>query len=415
MKIAMIFFSLNVPGGSASVFLSLALAIQKLGHTVDIYCYYFDELYCFPELTKNLNIHAVKKITHNKNTINNNSLLNRFQLGIDFYFRSKKIFSQMKSNKYDVIYTSEASAYIPALLYKKSFRTPVIWSVFDPISLVDKEKPGTLIQKYKWFKKILQIHTFFDTRYLRQLDAIIVPTHKMKKQLDTFYTLQTIVLPLAGVRHIKNKNYKPKALNRIPTDKQKIMKTSFIIFCHGHFLKHRRYEDTVDAVASLIKKRKSIFLIISGSSEFDPEYAAFIQKKCEKLKITRHVYIDNTYKTNEEVYGYYQLSDIFVFVSQEQTWGLAPFEAMQFRKPVIISNGVGSSEVLEDKKTAIIVKEKSPKQIAEAIMQAISDKKFSKKIAESGYTFTIHNFTYEKIAKQIISVIGNLTKNRTLP
>ena len=59
----MIFHSLNVPGGSASVFLSLALALQEQGHIVHVFCYYFDPEYCFPELNKNLKIHYIKRLT----------------------------------------------------------------------------------------------------------------------------------------------------------------------------------------------------------------------------------------------------------------------------------------------------------------------------------------------------------------
>ena len=41
----------------------------------------------------------------------------------------------------------------------------------------------------------------------------------------------------------------------------------------------------------------------------------------------------------------YRICDIFVFPNTNQTWGLAPLEAMVFKKPVIVSTGSGVSEV----------------------------------------------------------------------
>src|SRR4051812_16491083 len=102
MRIAMIFFALNAPGGSASVFLSLAKALHDKGNTVDIYTYYFDKKLCFPELTKNLHIYPVKEIK--SYNLNNNSILARFGLALDYYFKSQTLGKLLLKKKYDAIY-----------------------------------------------------------------------------------------------------------------------------------------------------------------------------------------------------------------------------------------------------------------------------------------------------------------------
>lgn len=403
MRIAMIFHSLNVAGGSVSVFLSLANELQNQGHDIDIYCYYFDAANCFPELNKNLKIHAVKKISLNADSINNASFFNRFKLGLDYYIFARKIFPLLRKKKFDVIYASEACSYIPALMYKKKFNVSVYWSVFDPISLVDNKRPGLITHRYKWFKKLLELHNTVDSRKIKKIDRVIVPTHKMKKQLDTFYQINCLVLPTAGIRKDDiNFNNIPVAEKRLKEKFGFKKQNETILFSNGHFLPHRRYEDVLQAISILRKRKHPIKYILSGSSRFDPVYFERLKLLAKELSINDLVLFDDSFKSNREIIGYYQYCDIFLFISVEQTWGLAPFEAMAYRKPVIISSGVGCSEVLENNKTAIVVDQRSPEQVASGIDKLIRDQGLARSLGQNSYNFVIANFTYKSIAKKLV-------------
>ena len=396
----MIFFSLNVAGGSASVFLSLAQALQKKGYQIDVYSYYYDPENCFPELTKQLNISYGKLINAVGKRLNNQSLANRFQLAIDYYFKAPILYKLIRNKRYDFILASEACAYIPALIHKKKHKTRVFWSVFDPISLLDDKRPGLLINRYHWFKLLLKIHNFFDTRKIRQIDKVLVPTFKMKNQLDKFYGINCLVLPIAGVRledfeKDQSEIIRQRLKQKFNFEKEK----QLILFSLGHFLPHRRYEDTLLALEMLTKQGfKDFKFIISGSQDFDPRYFSYIKNLVSKLKLGPYVILDESFKTNDQVIGYYQYSDVFIFVSVEQTWGVAPFEAALAGKPVIISKGVGSAEVFTNKENAIIVDEKSPEQIASAI-KLLVDKSFCQSLAENGKAFVEKNFNYDKIVQ----------------
>ena len=400
----MIFFSLAAPGGSASVFLSLANALQNQGNEVDVYTYYWDKKNCFPELTKNLKLYSIKNI--NSYNLNNNSLFARFQLGLDYYFRAKKLGNLLKREKYDCLYASEASAYVVGMYYVRKNNIPLLWSVFDPISLVDNQRPGLIIHKYKWFRNLLTLHNYFDSKNIKKITKVIVPTTHMKKMLDRFYIISCAVLPTAGVRIGDYKKDKTPLIKKRLKEKFGFVKTKeIILYGNGHILPHRRYEDVLDAVV-LLKKEFSIKYIISGSDKFDPSYYQFLQDKVKLLGLDKEVTFDTEFKTNDEIIGYYQYIDIFIFVSTEQTWGLAPFEAMAAKKPVILSQGVGASEVLTSQENAYIVKEKSPKEIAKTIKDILMNKKKAKKIAENGYK-KVKEFSYAEIARKVEKLISS--------
>lgn len=408
----MIFFSLNVPGGSASVFLSLANELQRQGHTIDVYSYFWDPHKCFPDLTKNISISSVKKISSHE--LNNSNVFIKLQEGFNYYINAHKIFNIMHLGKYDIIYTSEASAYIPALRYKKRYHAPVVWSVFDPISLVDRERPGMIINKHKWFEYLLRVHNFFDSKNINKIDAILVPTNKMKKQLDSFYNVNSTVFPLAGIRrHDVEKSYVRLIEKRLQEKFSFIKKNEIILYSHGHFLPHRRYEDSLLALKHLVEKDRNIKFIISGSDKFDPSYFQLIKNLIESLSLENYVILDTEFKTNEEVIGYYQFSDIFLFVSVEQTWGLAPFEAMAAKKPVIISRGVGCHEVLKDNIHALIVDEKSPSHIINKVKKLLTDKKLYTFISNEGYKLATSQFSYSVIANNLVQYFNNHLIRRT--
>jgi len=65
--------------------------------------------------------------------------------------------------------------------------------------------------------------------------------------------------------------------------------------------------------------------------------------------------------TEEELAFMYKNCDAFVWTGDDQSWGLAPLEAMLFGKPIIISAGNGVSEVL-DESVAMVVPLRDPKQ-----------------------------------------------------
>ena len=401
----MIFVYLQAPTGNASVFLSLAKTLQEQGHKVDVYTYYFSPEHCFPELTKSLDITFVKKM-RSLPSLQINTLKSRLMAGLDFYVFSKRIAPLMEDKQYDLIYCSESCSYVPALQYVKAHPTPIIWSVFDPITLVDDKKPDSLVNKFWWFKQILSLHARYDAHLLSKVHKIIVPTTKMKRKIDDLYKISAHVFPTAGIHTLtRAKTQKLRAQKRLKEKFNFIkQKNEVLFFTHAHFQPHRRFEDILQAV-SILKKRnkKSIKLIVSGSKEFDEKYYQSILDLRDQLKLVNEVMIDSDFKTTDELYGYYQMSDAFIFVPVEQTWGLVPFEAMNFQVPTILSTGVGAHEVFTDQENCYIIQSKSPKDLAEVMGNLIENPKIARKIGRAGKHFVQKNFTYTVIARKLAS------------
>jgi len=232
----------------------------------------------------------------------------------------------------------------------------------------------------------------------------------MKKQLDEFYQIDSKVMPIAGVRQQDFQENQTELIIKRLKDKFGFeKKNELILFSLGHFLAHRRCEDIIQALNLLIKQGFTNFkYIISGSKDFDPAYFSYIKNLIQELKLNSYIILDQGFKTNQEIIGYYQYCDIFLFVSVEQTWGLAPFEALMLEKPIIISQGVGCSEVFTNKQNALIVKEKSPPEIAGSI-NLLRNEELYYSLAKQGNNFVKENFTYDKISSELEEFLKSFT------
>jgi hypothetical protein len=62
MKIALVIWELNLKGGTQRLALEEARGLKAAGHTVDIYCYYYDGKQGYTDLTKDLAIYSVESV-----------------------------------------------------------------------------------------------------------------------------------------------------------------------------------------------------------------------------------------------------------------------------------------------------------------------------------------------------------------
>lgn len=110
---------------------------------------------------------------------------------------------------------------------------------------------------------------------------------------------------------------------------------------------------------------------------------AMLREIAEKSGIADKVYFDG-YVDNSEVYQCYNRFDIAVFLSLEESFGVAAVEAMACECPVVTSDADGFTEVVENGVTGIIVPRKDIKAAAAAIQKLIDDKSLLSSFGKAG-------------------------------
>ncbi|MEM2293071.1 MAG: glycosyltransferase [Nitrososphaerota archaeon] len=101
---------------------------------------------------------------------------------------------------------------------------------------------------------------------------------------------------------------------------------------------------------------------------------------------------------HEEVLKYLYNSNIFVFPSiscrdgSTEALGYACVEAMACGLPVVASNVGGIPEYVINDQTGLLVEQRSPKQIAEAIEELINNPKKAKRLSRNARKIVEHMF-----------------------
>lgn len=213
----------------------------------------------------------------------------------------------------------------------------------------------------------------------------------------------------------KLKGYRPHNVMIIPfgaaVDAKKKVKTKpkkdeIRILFVGRLVERKGVEYLLEALKSLKKEvRMNAKLIIVGKGNQREK----LEQKRENLKLNKNDVVFMGRVSENELANQYRSCDIFVLPaivdSKGDTEGLGVvlLEAMSFKKPVIASRVGGITDIIKDKKTGILVNEKSPEEISKAIEFLIRNPEKRGGIAEQGFIFQQENFSWNKITDLLMT------------
>ncbi len=91
---------------------------------------------------------------------------------------------------------------------------------------------------------------------------------------------------------------------------------------------------------------------------------------------------------------------------------LKNFEYMGLRKPIIATLVGQQKEIFQDRYNALLVEEKNPEAIAEAIIELFKNPDLAEKISNNAYIEAITNHTWNHRAEKILNTYLELTRNK---
>lgn len=148
----------------------------------------------------------------------------------------------------------------------------------------------------------------------------------------------------------------------------------------------------IKAVKEVVFRYPDVKLLIFGEGELKND----LENLIKNYDVIDHVRILSPIK---DIIKIMVASDIFVFPSLWESFGLALAEAMATGKPVVASNVIGVNEIICSEISGILVESKNVKALSDAIVRVIERDKLRKFLSYNARKTIREHFTIDKMVE----------------
>jgi glycosyltransferase involved in cell wall biosynthesis len=407
MKVAMIHSPILGRGGGERQILRLAIELQEMGHTVEIFTSAVNQENSYPEMLKRLNVTVIPHPLGNKiprwmtplETAQRNGKETqtktpplkewmRKNLGRQFYTIPYEVPSMINIGRkipagFDVInnhnYPSEWAAFVA----KKKLDAPIVWMCNEPPFWFFVPELRRGLRKINW-----PVYNILDKTAADYVDEFLVLSKIAQGCVQKAYNRNSKVVR-SGIDVQQFSGISGTILRR-----KYGLTDDFVLLQTGNIELNKRQTDSLRVLQILARRHDRIKLVFDGGGRRED-----LIKMSEKLGVRDKVLFLRS-STDEELREVYAASDVFLFPAQI-TWGLAVVEAMASAKPVIVSNRCGASEIIENNVNGIVVEHGNYEEMAKQVQKLLSDPDFCKRVGENASEYVEQNLSWRKFASKI--------------
>jgi len=190
--------------------------------------------------------------------------------------------------------------------------------------------------------------------------------------------------------------------------KYKIPVEDKVVGIVGRLVEGKGFSDFVKAAKIVLLKNPAVTFVIIGSDPMDGnEYEEYVRKLVKELSIEGKVIFTGW---REDAVRIMSVFDILVQASSTfpEGFGMTVIEAMALKKPVIVTDIPGPSEIAIDNITGYIVPPSDPGKMAEAIEMILSNKELAVKMGENGLRRVTEHYNLVTIVRRFESLYASL-------
>jgi glycosyltransferase involved in cell wall biosynthesis len=230
-------------------------------------------------------------------------------------------------------------------------------------------------------------------KYLaRNCEAIVVSGSAAKVHMLNYGSDSAKIFTAPNASWLRNL---PRSMSRL----KKVSRAKFVVLYLGRLVKYKGADYLVKAFHKLKMERKAVKLVIVGDGSFKNE----LEQLVRDLEMP-DVEFARACSEGDKSY-YYDMCDLFVLPSIWQNdyceaWGLVLNEAMQFGKPVITTNAVGSAfDLVKNGVNGYVVENSDIDALYNAMKKTVDDPKLAKSMGRQSKSIVEAAYTYEHMFK----------------
>jgi len=293
------------------------------------------------------------------------------------------------NNKYKIIYIHNDPNFIPII------------KLFNSKSKIVLHMHNDHFNRYKF------LHSHYQM-VLNNTDKLICVSKYIKNQICENYNIseEKITVVLNGVDTHLFKRYSLRERNLL-RNKYNVWDRRILLY-----VGRLNYDKGVHVIISALKilDRSDCVLIIAGSSWFKNGLKnKYTEDLINNSKDLKDQIIFTGYITGKDLYVLYSSADIFICPSiWKDPSPLVLYEALASQIPIICTRTGGSSEIIKDGRTGILIRPNNPIELANTIKRLLNNRKLSNNLANAGRKYSLTNYTWSKHAHKIVTILKEI-------
>ncbi len=178
-----------------------------------------------------------------------------------------------------------------------------------------------------------------------------------------------------------------------------------MILAVGRLVYKKGFDFLVQSLAQVLPDAPNARLVFAG----DGDLRAELEQRAETLGLRSHITFAGMV-ARAEIPAYFAAADIIAVPSVRDDAGNVDglpnvaLEAMAAGKPLVASRVAGLAQVVHDRENGLLVDEKNPRQLADAILQLARDAEMRKRLGAEGRAHVREVLNWDNVARKFISV-----------
>jgi len=308
-----------------------------------------------------------------------------------------------EGNKFDIVCVHDWLSSIAGMITKNNTNIPVVFHVHST----------------EWGRSGGQgseVVSHFEQATAQLVDHIITVSYAMHDDLTRHgWNEPKISVVWNGV---DTERYDPKNCTQEAIDglreKYGVQKDWNLVLFVGRLTWVKSIRNLVQAIPMVLCDYPKTKLVILGRGEEQKD----ILEMAARLGIGENVICRFEFVPEDERILHYAASDLCVFPSVYEPFGIVSLEAMAMEKPIVVgAHGVvGFREQVIPSgtdQTGVHVNGEDPSDIAWGIKEILKDPKRAKTWGQNGRKRTIEFFTWRKVAEQTIDIYKSVISNKS--
>lgn len=154
----------------------------------------------------------------------------------------------------------------------------------------------------------------------------------------------------------------------------------------GYVVPRKGVDTLIKSIEILIKNYNynNIILHIAGDLDRDPAYSKRIKGYCLSAGLENNVRIHGRV-SDDQLKDLYNLSDVFVFPSLWEGFGMVLIEAMYYKLPIVATDVGAIPYLIKDGQNGILIPPNDPERLASSIKKLIESPDLRRTFAEHNY------------------------------